>query len=73
MAGLDLGDVEDGIDKPQQVLAVGTDASEGIERFRSLRLVEAFLDQLQIAHMDRAPIDYCPARDPITPDWPTST
>src|SRR5215510_14215998 len=44
LAGLDLGDVEHGIDKPQQVLAVGSDTGERIEGFRPLRLVEAFLD-----------------------------
>src|SRR5215831_3285551 len=36
------------IDETQQVLAVGTDTGEGIERFRSLRLVEAFLDEFGI-------------------------
>jgi hypothetical protein len=30
------------------VLAVGADAREGIERFRSLRLVEAFLDEFAV-------------------------
>src|SRR5215831_1344011 len=49
LAGFDLGDVEHGVDKAQQVLAVGADAGEGIERFRSLRLVEALLDEFGIA------------------------
>src|SRR5262245_16198971 len=49
LAGLDLGDVEHGIDEAQQVLAVGADAGEGIERFLSLWLVEAFLDEFGIS------------------------
>src|SRR5262252_4327982 len=57
LAGLDLGNVEHGIDKPQQVLAVGADAGEGIERYRSLRLVEAFLDEFGIAQNGR---ERCP-------------
>src|SRR5262245_52377281 len=32
LAGLDLGDVEHGIDEAEQVLAVGADAGEGIHR-----------------------------------------
>src|SRR5262245_44102012 len=57
LAGFDLGDVEDRIDKPQQVLAVGADAGEGIEGFRSLRFVEALLDELGIAQNGR---ERCP-------------
>src|SRR5215475_11762530 len=53
LAGFDLGDVEHRIDETQQVLAVGTDAGEGIERFRSLRLVEAFLDEFGIPENGR--------------------
>jgi hypothetical protein len=34
--------------RPSKVLAVGADAREGIERFRPLRLVEAFLDEFGI-------------------------
>ena len=49
LAGLDLGDVEHGVDQAQQVLAVGADAREGIHRFLGQRLVEAFLHQLGIA------------------------
>src|SRR5262249_45429841 len=33
LAGFDLGDVQNGIDEAQQVLAVGADAGEGVERF----------------------------------------
>src|SRR5262245_18798151 len=32
LAGLDLGNVEHGVDQPEQVLAVGADAGEGIAR-----------------------------------------
>src|SRR5262245_37047904 len=53
LAGFDLGDVQHGIDKPQQVLAVGADAREGIEGFRSLRLVEALLYEFGIAENGR--------------------
>src|SRR5262245_10178928 len=53
LAGLDLGNVEHGIDQAQQVLAVGADAGEGIERFRSLRLVKAFLDEFGIPENGR--------------------
>jgi len=49
----DLGDVEHGVDEAQQVLAVGADTGEGIEGFRSLRLVEAFLDEFGIAQNGR--------------------
>src|SRR5262249_49981064 len=44
---------EYGIDKAQQVLAVGADTGEGVERFRALRLVEAFLDELGIPENGR--------------------
>src|SRR5262245_13296610 len=53
LAGFDLGDVEHRIDEAQQVLAVGADPGEGVERFRSLRLVEAFLDEFGIAENGR--------------------
>src|SRR5215831_7727211 len=53
LAGFDLGDVEHRIDETQQVLAVGTDTGERIERFRSLRLVEAFLDEFGIPENGR--------------------
>jgi hypothetical protein len=53
LAGLDLGDVQHGIDEAQQVLAVGADAGEGIKRLRSLRLVEAFLDKFGIPENGR--------------------
>ena len=36
LAGLDLGDVEHGVDQAQQVLAVGADAGEGVHRFLGL-------------------------------------
>ena len=49
LAGLDLGDVEHGVDEPEQVLAVGADAREGIHRFLGQRPVEAFLHQLGVA------------------------
>src|SRR5262249_30271153 len=39
LPGFDLGDIKDCIYQAQQVLAVGSDAGEGIERFRSLWLV----------------------------------
>src|SRR5262245_23750275 len=42
-----------GIDEAEQVLAVGADAGEGIERLRSLRLVEAFLDKFGIPENGR--------------------
>jgi hypothetical protein len=51
------GDVEHGVDETQEVLAVGANAGEGIERFRSLRLVEAFLDELGIPENGR---ERCP-------------
>src|SRR5262245_8309391 len=57
LAGLDLGNVEHGIDETQQVLAVGADASERVEGFRSLRLVEAFLDEFGIPENGRK---WCP-------------
>src|SRR5215510_13072843 len=53
LAGLDLGDVQHGVDEAQEVLAVGTDACEGIERFWSLRLVEALLDEFGIPENGR--------------------
>src|SRR5215470_8372289 len=53
LAGLDLGDVQYGIDEAQEVLAVGADAGEGIKRFRSLRLVEALLDEFGIPENGR--------------------
>src|SRR5262249_34634462 len=40
LAGLNLGDVEHGIDEAQEMLAVGADAGKSVERFRSLRLVK---------------------------------
>ena len=49
LAGLDLGDVEHGVDEPQQVLAVGADAGEGIHRFLGRGSVEAFLHQFGVA------------------------
>jgi hypothetical protein len=49
LAGLDLGDVEYGVNEPLQVLAVGTDACKSIQRFRTLRFIEAFLHKLGIA------------------------
>src|SRR5262249_44656913 len=49
LAGLDLGDVEHGVDETQQMLAVGADAGERIERFLAEGLVEPFLHQLGIA------------------------
>ena len=49
LAGLDLGDVEHGVDEAQQVLAVGADAREGVHRFLGQRPVEAFLHQLGVA------------------------
>jgi hypothetical protein len=53
LAGLDLGDVEHGIDEAQEVLTVRSDAGEGIERFWALRLVEAFLDEFGIPENGR--------------------
>ena len=35
--------------RPEQVLAVGADAREGVQRFLALRFVEAFLHQLGVA------------------------
>ena len=50
LAGLDLGDVEHGVDEPQQVLAVGADARERVRAISwTMRLVEAFLHQLGVA------------------------
>ena len=40
LAGFDLGNVEHGTDKPQQVLPVGVDAAQGIHRFIWQRTVE---------------------------------
>src|SRR5262249_48027126 len=57
LAGFDLGDVEHRVDEAEQVLAVGVDAGEGIERFRSLRLVKAFLDEFSIPENGR---ERCP-------------
>src|SRR5262249_28060272 len=48
LAGLDLGDVEHGVDEAEQVPAVGANAGEGIERFRSLRLIKALLHELGV-------------------------
>src|SRR5262249_41070315 len=53
LPGFDLGDIKDCIYQAQQVLAVGSDAGEGIERFRSLWLVEAFLYELGIPENGR--------------------
>ena len=53
MAGLDLSDVEHGINKAQQVLAVGANTGEGIERFRSLCFVEPLLDEFGIPENGR--------------------
>ena len=49
LAGLDLGDVEHGVDQPQEVLAVGADAGEGIHGFLGWGLIEAFLHQFGVA------------------------
>src|SRR5262245_43801657 len=48
LTGLDLGDVEHGVDEAQQMFAVGADAGQGIERFWSLRLIEALLHELGV-------------------------
>jgi hypothetical protein len=37
------------VDETEEVLAVGADAGEGVEQFRPLRFIEAFLHQLGIA------------------------
>src|SRR5262249_54262366 len=47
LAGLDFGDIQYGIDEPQQVFAVGADPGECVERFLP-RLIEAFLHELGI-------------------------
>ena len=49
MARLDLGDVEDGVDPPQQMLAVGTYSRQPVEGFLAEWLIEAFLHEFGIA------------------------
>src|SRR5262249_8019116 len=53
LAGLDLGDVKDGVDEAQQMLAVGADAGEGIERFLGQRAIESLLDEFGIPENGR--------------------
>src|SRR5215813_14159774 len=48
LAGLDLGDVEDGVDQAQEVLTVGTDAGERVNRFLAEWFVETLLHELGI-------------------------
>src|SRR5262250_3087362 len=48
LTGLDLGDVEHGIDEAQEVFAIGADAGEGIEGLLPERFVEAFLHELSV-------------------------
>src|SRR5262245_36488792 len=43
LAGLDLGDIQHGIDEAQEVLAVGADAGECVQRLLWQRAVEALL------------------------------
>src|SRR5262249_30756341 len=45
---LDLGDVEDAVDQPQQVLAVGADAGQRVQGFLAEGLVETLLHELGV-------------------------
>src|SRR5262245_35341559 len=53
LTGLDLGNVEHGIDEAQQVPAVGADAGERVQGFLAEGLVEAFLHELGITENRR--------------------
>src|SRR5262249_42102113 len=53
LAGFDLGDVEHGVDEAQEMLAVGANAGERIQRFRTLGLIEALLHELGVAQDGR--------------------
>src|SRR5215831_6948055 len=49
LSGLDLGNVEHGVDEAQEVLAVRADAGERVERLLAEGFVESFLHELGVA------------------------